>query len=441
MQSQNNADQRRREALALIAQQTKTRSAVTKNNVQRDLIGSAAPGFDIRDFSSYPEIKAFEQQKAIIAKAGVVNPYFRVNQGITANHTWIDGKELISFSGYNYLGFSGNKHVGESAKKAIDQYGTSPSASRLVAGEKPVHVELEQALSEFLGTEAALVFASGHATNVTLIGHFFNSQDLIIYDELSHNSLVEGCLLSGARRIAFKHNDIDHCERIIAENINKYQKIVIAIEGAYSMDGDLAPLEEFVRLRRQYPVLLYVDEAHSLGTVGETGRGIQEHAHIDPNEVDFWMGTLSKSLASNGGYIAGKKTLIDYLKYTTPGFVYAAGITPANAAAALASLELLQASNQPVRQLQENADFFRAFAKSHNMNIGPSKATPIVPVIIGDSEHTIKIADQLFKEGINVHPMFYPAVPMGEARLRFFISSEHTREDMIYTLNTLARSL
>lgn len=441
MQSQNNADQRRREALALIAQQSKTRISATKNNFQQDLADAVTPGFDIRDFSSYPEIKAFEQQKSIIAKTGVINPYFRVNQGITGNHTWIDGRELISFSGYNYLGFSGNHYVSESAKKAIDKYGTSPSASRLVAGEKPVHVELEQRLSEFIGTEAALVFASGHATNVTLIGHFFNSQDLIIYDEFSHNSLLQGCLLSGARRIAFKHNDIEHCERIIGENIDKYQKIVIAIEGAYSMDGDLAPLEEFVRLRRQYPILLYVDEAHSLGTVGKTGRGIGEHFGIDINEVDFWMGTLSKSLASNGGYIAGKQSLIDYLKYTTPGFVYAAGITPPNAAAALASLELLQASNQRVLQLQENSNFFRIFAQSHNINIGPSRDTPIVPVIIGDSEHAIRIADQLFQEGINVHPMFYPAVPMGEARLRFFICSEHTREDIIYTLNTLALSL
>jgi len=432
------SEQRRHDAMTLLTRQSGTARPGGGKAIQRPPLKLE---FDVRDFSTYPEIRAFEQYKSIIARAGVENPYFRSNEGITGRHTRIDGKELISFSGYNYLGFSGHPHVNERAKTAIDQYGTSPSASRLVTGEKPVHRELEAALAGFLGTESALVFPSGHATNVTVIGHFFNSEDLILYDELSHNSLVEGCLLSGARRIAFKHNNVEHCERLIAENLHKYQKILIAVEGAYSMDGDLAPLQEFVRLRQQHPVLLFVDEAHSLGTVGATGRGISEYAGVSPNDVDFWMGTLSKALASNGGYIAGKKSLIDYLKYTTPGFVYSAGITPANAAAALASLELLTQSNQPVLRLQNNAAYFRQLALDRKLNIGPSLDTPIVPIILGDSERTIRVADQLFRAGINVHPMFYPSVPQGEARLRFFISSEHRKEDMVYTLDTLASAL
>ncbi|HTF85573.1 MAG TPA: aminotransferase class I/II-fold pyridoxal phosphate-dependent enzyme [Cellvibrio sp.] len=432
------SEQRRLEAMALLARQAGTTASVGQKPLQRKPFRLE---FDIRDFSSYPEIRAFNQHKAIIAQAGVENPYFRSNDSTTGRHTLIDGKQLISFSGYNYLGFSGHPKVNERAKNAIDLYGTSPSASRLVTGEKPVHRELENALAGFLGTESALVFASGHATNVTVIGHFFNTEDLILYDELSHNSLVQGCLLSGARRIAFKHNNVEHCEQLIAENQHKYQKILVAVEGAYSMDGDLAPLRDFVRLRQQYQVLLFVDEAHSLGTVGTTGRGISEYAEVSPSDVDFWMGTLSKALASNGGYIAGRQALIDYLKYTTPGFVYSAGITPANAAAALASLELLDQSNQSVLRLQENANYFRKQALGHKLDIGPSADTPIVPVIIGDSEKTIQVADQLFRAGINVHPMFYPSVPQGEARLRFFISSEHTREDMTYTLDTLASAL
>jgi 8-amino-7-oxononanoate synthase len=432
------SEQRRLEAMALLARQAGTTASVGQKPLQRKPFRLE---FDIRDFSSYPEIRAFNQHKAIIAQAGVENPYFRSNDSTTGRHTLIDGKQLISFSGYNYLGFSGHPKVNERAKNAIDLYGTSPSASRLVTGEKPVHRELENALAGFLGTESALVFASGHATNVTVIGHFFNTEDLILYDELSHNSLVQGCLLSGARRIAFKHNNVEHCEQLIAENQHKYQKILVAVEGAYSMDGDLAPLRDFVRLRQQYQVLLFVDEAHSLGTVGTTGRGISEYAEVSPSDVDFWMGTLSKALASNGGYIAGKQALIDYLKYTTPGFVYSAGITPANAAAALASLELLDQSNQSVLRLQENANYFRKQALGHKLDIGPSADTPIVPVIIGDSEKTIQVADQLFRAGINVHPMFYPSVPQGEVRLRFFISSEHTREDMTYTLDTLASAL
>lgn len=440
MQSTNvkTSEQRRLEAMALLARQAGSSAAPGIKPIQRNPFKL---DFDIRDFSSYPEIRAFEQHKSVIARAGVENPYFRSNEGTTGRHTRINGKQLISFSGYNYLGFSGHPQVNQRAKEAIDLYGTSPSASRLVTGEKPIHRELETALARFMGTESALVFASGHATNVTVIGHFFNSEDLILYDELSHNSLVQGCVLSGARRIAFKHNDVEHCEQLIADNLHKYQKILVAVEGAYSMDGDLAPLQDFVRLRQQYPVLLFVDEAHSLGTVGTTGRGISEYAGVSPNDVDFWMGTLSKALASNGGYIAGKKALIDYLKYTTPGFVYSAGITPANAAAALASLELLNHSNQRVLRLQNNADDFRQLALDRKLNIGPSVDTPIVPVILGDSEKAIRVADRLFHASINVHPMFYPSVPQGEARLRFFISSEHAREDMVYTLDTLASAL
>jgi 8-amino-7-oxononanoate synthase len=393
--------------------------------------------FDLRDFSSYPDIKAFDKNKSVISECKVDNPYFRVSDRITNNHTHIMGRKLVNFSGYNYLGYSGDPFVSEQAKRAIDYYGTSPSASRLASGEKPVHGELEDAIAKFIGTESALVFAGGHATNVTVIGHFFNSQDLIIYDELSHNSVIEGCQLSGARRIAFAHNDMDKCEKIIAENINKYQKIVVVVEGAYSMDGDLAPLAELIQLRKKYPILVYVDEAHSLGTLGQHGRGVSEHFGIDPQDVDFWMGTLSKSLASNGGYIAGKRELIDYLKYTTPGFVYAAGITPANAAAALASLTLLEASNERVTRLKNNADYFRALLSEQGFNIGPSKDTPIVPLIVGEAKRAIKLADQLFKVGINVHPMFYPSVPQGEARLRFFITSQHSRKELEYTAENI----
>jgi 8-amino-7-oxononanoate synthase len=435
------AEQRRKAVMEIITRQHQMNHKPVQQLRAGRMDAIHANDFNIRNFSTYPEIMAFDKHKSIIAQCKVENPYFRINEKVINSHARIDGKELISFSCYNYLGYSGEPFVTQKAKLAIDQFGTSPSASRVVTGEKPIHGELERAIAQFIGAEDALVFANGHATNVTVIGHFFNNQDLIIYDELSHNSVLEGCLLSGSRRMPFPHNDFEKCEKIIAENINNYQKIVMVIEGAYSMDGDIAPLDEFVKLRRKYPVLLYVDEAHSLGTVGETGRGVSEYFNISAHEVDFWMGTLSKSLASNGGYIAGKHRLIDYLKYTTPGFVYSAGITPANAAASLASLELLQASSERVKKLQSNAHYFRYLARSQDLNIGSSKDTPIVPIIVGDSHRAITLADTLFKHGISVHPMFHPAVPMGEARLRFFITSEHTQEDIAYTVKTLAMCL
>jgi len=431
--------QRQKKLQELLARQTSNNHMRELFTTRRETVGRAVDSrdYDLRDFNSYPDIKAFNKNKSVISECDVENPYFRVSDRITGSHAHIFGRKLISFSGYNYLGYSGDPFVSEQAKRAIDFYGTSPSASRLASGEKPVHGELEKAIAKFIGTESALVFAGGHATNVTVIGHFFNSQDLIIYDELSHNSVIEGCQLSGARRIAFAHNNMEKCEEIIAENIYKYQKIVVVVEGAYSMDGDLAPLPKLIHLRKKYPILIYVDEAHSLGTVGQGGRGVSEHYGIDPQDVDFWMGTLSKSLASNGGYIAGKQSLIDYLKYTTPGFVYAAGITPANAAAALASLTLLEASNDRVIKLKDNADYFRVLLREQGFDIGPSENTPIVPLIVGETKKAIKLADQLFKVGINVHPMFYPSVPQGEARLRFFITSAHSREELEYTAENI----
>lgn len=434
-------EQRRKAVMEIITRQHQLNHKPVQQIRTGTMDSKRTDAFNIRNFSTYPEIVAFEKHKAIIAECKVENPYFRVNDKVINSRTLIDGKELISFSCYNYLGYSGDPFVTQKAKLAIDRFGTSPSASRVVTGEKPIHGELEGAIARFIGAEDALVFANGHATNVTVIGHFFNSRDLIIYDELSHNSVLEGCLLSGSRRMAFPHNDVERCAKIVDDNIKNYQKIVIVIEGAYSMDGDIAPLDDFVKLRHKYPVLLYVDEAHSLGTVGETGRGVSEYFNIKAHEVDFWMGTLSKSLASNGGYIAGKRCLIDYLKYTTPGFVYSAGITPGNAAASLASLELLQASSERVTKLQGNAEWFRYLSRAQGLNIGSSKDTPIVPIIVGDSHRAVTLADTLFKKGISVHPMFHPAVPMGQARLRFFITSEHTQEDIAYTVHTLAMGL
>lgn len=396
---------------------------------------------DRRDFGKYPEFLAHNRKKSIFIEQKIDNPYFRINETITSDKIQIAGQKLISFSSYNYLGLSEHTYVKDQAKKSIDRYGTSPSASRIVSGEKPIHVELERKIADFLGTEDAVVFANGFATNVTVIGHFVNSRDVIIYDELSHNSIIEGCILSGARRIPFAHNDIAMCEKHIRENIDNYEKILVVIEGAYSMDGDVARLRDFVELRNKHNILLYVDEAHSLGCLGATGRGICEYSSVDPNNVDFLMGTLSKACASNGGYIAGKSILIDYLKYTTPGFVYSAGMSPANAAAALAALEVMEEDVSRVVRLQTNARYFRSKAKACGLDTGLSHDTPIVPIIIGDTLQTIKLADRLFKSGVCVHPIFHPIVPEGEARLRFFITSEHSEEQMNFTINNIKQHL
>nr|VFK20020.1 MAG: 8-amino-7-oxononanoate synthase [Candidatus Kentron sp. LFY] len=388
---------------------------------------------------SFVEYQWLQEQKESFGQLGIDNPYFRVNEAIIGATTQIDNHELISFSSYNYIGLSGNPRVSEAAQEAIRRYGTSPSASRLATGEKPIHGELERALAHFLDTEDCLVFVSGHATNVTVIGHLFSSRDLIIHDTLAHNSIMQGCLLSGATRIPFPHNDYAQLDSILAQNRHNHERVLIVVEGVYSMDGDIAPLPQLIEVKHKYKAILMVDEAHSMGVLGESGRGVGEYYQVDSAGVDIWMGTLSKALASCGGYIAGKHLLIEYLKYTAPGFMYSVGITPANAAAALAALEIMQQEPRRLEKLRENAHFFMESAKARGLNTGLSHNTPIVPIITGDSMRAFELAHRLFQKGISVHPIVSPAVSEGDARLRFFITSEHTKEQIDYAVDQTAQ--
>ncbi len=246
-----------------------------------------------------------------------------------------------------------------------------------------MHRDLEQALAAFLGTPAAIVFVSGHATNVTTIGHLLGPDDLILHDILAHNSIVQGAMLSGATHRAFAHNDWQALDALLSEVRHRYRRVLIAIEGVYSMDGDFPELPRFVELRKKHKTLLLVDEAHSLGTMGATGRGIGEHWGVTRTDVDLWMGTLSKSLASCGGYIAGSTELVEYLKYTAPGFVYSVGLSPPNAAAALAALTVLRREPQRVARLRELATLFLKLARERGLDTGSAAGTPVVPVIVG----------------------------------------------------------
>src|SRR5262249_46762791 len=252
------------------------------------------------------------------------------------------------FTTFNYLGMSGEPAVAQAAKNAIDRYGTSVSASRLVSGEKPIHRELEQALANIYGVEGAIAFVSGHSTNESTIGHLFGPGDLIVHDSLAHNSIIQGSILSGARRRPFPHNDWQALDSLLAEIRRDYRRVLIAIEGVYSMDGDFPDLPRFLEVKKRHKSYILVDEAHSLGTMGKTGCGVSEHFGFNPRDVDLWMGTISKSLGSTGGYIAGTREVVEYLKYTAPSFVFATGMAPAVAAAALAALRLLLKEPQRV---------------------------------------------------------------------------------------------
>jgi 8-amino-7-oxononanoate synthase len=371
------------------------------------------------------------------------NPYFRVDEGVTplAGTGRIAGCELVNYGLYDYMGLARDASVANAAKAAIDRYGTSAGASRLVSGEKRVHRDLEQALAAFLGTAAALVFVSGHATNVTTIGHLFGPEDLIVYDILSHNSIIQGAQLSGATRRGFAHNDCAALDLLLSEIRHRYRRVLIAIEGVYSMDGDFPDIPRFIDIKKKHKALLLVDEAHSLGTMGSTGRGMGEHFSVVRTDVDLWMGTLSKSLASCGGYIAGSAEVVEYLAYTAPGFVYSVGMSPASAATALAALNVLKAQPWRVSHLRELSAFFLELAKGRKLNTGVSSGTPVIPIIIGNSVKTLRLSRALFDMGVNVQPILPPAVPEHSARLRFFITTNHTKTQIRDAVDAISREL
>ena len=392
-------------------------------------------------FAKSPEFLRLLENKQLTERAGLPNPFFTVHEGITNDRTTIGGQEYVNFCSYNYLGMSGDPAVIKATQDAVARFGTSVSASRLVSGEKTLHRKLERGIADFIGTEDAIVMVGGHSTNESIIGHLFGPGDLILHDALSHNSIMQGAILSGARRRPFAHNDWRECGRILDQIRHEYRRVLIVVEGVYSMDGDYPDLPQFVELKKKHKCYMMVDEAHSIGTMGLHGRGMSEHFGINPRDVDIWMGTLSKSFGSCGGYIAGQAELIEYLKYTAPGFVYSVGLSPANTASALASIELLQEEPERVARLAENSRLFLRLAKDAGLNTGASNNTPVIPVITGNSEHALRLSHQLFVRGINVQPILYPAVEERAARLRFFITASHTPEQIRTTVRAVAEEL
>jgi 8-amino-7-oxononanoate synthase len=345
---------------------------------------------------------------------------------------------MLNFASYNYLGMSGHPKVVEAAKQAIDTYGTSVSASRLVSGERPLHRELEQTIAKAYGTDDAIVFVSGHATNVTTIGYMFGPRDLVLHDELIHNSALQGIQLSGARRLPFPHNDWTALDAILSQQRRQFERVLIVLEGVYSMDGDFPDLPRFVEVKRRHRAFLMVDEAHSFGVMGATGLGIREHFGLKANDVDIWMGTLSKSLAGCGGYIAGEFALVEHLKFLAPGFLYSVGMPPPVAAASRVALECMLAEPERVKTLQERGAFFLKTAKAAGLDTGTSTGYAVIPAIVGSSLKATRLSSALLEKGINVQPILYPAVPEKSARLRFFVSCQHTEAEIEHTIKTVA---
>lgn len=398
-------------------------------------IGEAKNNIQTSVFDEFEEIVSFNEYYETMKNKV---PYFRENQGIPTNTISINNKELINFSTYNYLGLNGSTEVSEFAKSAIDKFGTSVSGSRLLSGEIELHNQLEAKISNFLGVEDTLVQVGGHSTNINIITQLVSSEDLILHDSLAHNSIIQGALFSGAKRKPFKHNDMSSLEKELRLLSKKYRRVLIVVEGVYSMDGDICNLPELIRIKKEYNAILMVDEAHSLGTIGKNGRGVTSYFDVEPNDVDILMGTLSKSVNSCGGYIAGNSKVINYMKYNLGGFVFSCGMTPANAAAALKSFELFETKEELFQKLDNNCQFFLTELNKLGFDTGLSEGTAVIPIIIGDSERALTLSESLYKNGINAMPIVYPAVKEHEARLRFFMSAAHTKKELEKTIDVLS---
>lgn len=390
----------------------------------------------ITRFEDTPEFIAFqERKKAMLADED--NPYFIAHDSPLTDKSFMDGQWVLNFGSYNYVGMSGRKEVEDAAIDAIRKYGTSASGSRLLAGEKHLYQELEKELAEWKHTEAALVLVGGHSTNVTFTGHFAHPGDLILYDALIHNSVAEGCRLSHATARPFPHNDWQALEQIIERRKNKFNKILICVEGVYSMDGDIAPIPEYVRIKKKYGCFLMVDEAHSTCVIGETGGGVDEYFGLAPDDIDIKMGTLSKGLGACGGYLAGSSNLIEYLRYTLPGFVFSCGISPALAAAVLASIRLMRKDPSVMADMRRNVKCFADECKKRRLDIGLAGKTAILPVLVGPEKDAWALSNYLRYKGVFVPPAVYPAVPHDQARLRYCVTSVHKPEQIVEALDKL----
>lgn len=401
---------------------------------EQDANGAATRRLDISQLDGYREIRMIREAAEFL---GIADPFFRVHEGIAGAETLIGNRTYINFTSYDYVGLNGHPDIAAAAKAAIDRYGTTVSASRPVSGERPLHRELERALAELHGVEDAVVLVGGHSTNVTVIGHLLGRGDVIVHDALIHNSIVQGAMLSGARRVPFRHLDHEDADRRLGETRARHGNALLVVEGHYSMDGDVPDLPALVAIARRHRAWLMVDDAHALGVLGPRGFGSAEHFGVDPAEIDIWMGTLSKTLVSCGGYIAGSRELIDYLKLAAPGFVFSVGMAPPAAAAALAALGVLRREPERVRRLNERSSLFLQLLREGGIDVGGSVGAAIVPVITQSSIRAGRLAQAMFRRGVNVQPILYPAVPERAARLRFFLTAAHTEEQVRETARIL----
>lgn len=339
----------------------------------------------------------------------------------------VRGKELINLSSNNYLGLATNEELKQVAKDAIDKYGVGAGAVRTINGTLDLHVKLEEKLAEFKGTEAAISYQSGFNCNMAAISAVMDKNDAILSDQLNHASIIDGCRLSKAKIIAFKHSDMEDL-RLKAKEATEsglYNKVMVITDGVFSMDGDIAKLPEIVEIAKEFDLITYVDDAHGSGVTGK-GKGTVKHFGLE-KEVDMQMGTLSKAVGVVGGYVAGKKNLIDWLKVRSRPFLFSTAVTPGDVAAITAAVQMIMDSTELHDKLWDNGDYLKKGLDALGFDIGHSE-TPITPCIIGDEKLTQEFSKRLFEEGVYAKSIVFPTVPKGTGRVRNMPTAAHTKE-------------
>ncbi len=347
------------------------------------------------------------------------------------------GREMLMFASYSYLGLIGHPKINAAAIAAIERYGTGTHGVRLLAGTLTLHRELEETIARFKGTEDAVTYSSGYVTNLTAISTMVGRHDVVISDKLNHASIVDGCLLSGADMVRFRHNDMAELERCLQKADPAAAKLVV-VDAVFSMDGDIVNLPRIVELCRQYGAWLMVDEAHSIGVLGKTGRGIEEHFGLE-GVIDLKMGTLSKAIPSVGGYLAGSKDLMHLFRHASRAFIFSAALPPAQAAAAKAAFEVIVDEPERVETLRRNATHFTQGLKALGFDTMRTE-TAIVPVLCGTDDRAFTVTKHCQQDNIFVLPVVSPAVPEGLARLRATVTAAHTPQDIDTALAVLKKA-
>ncbi|MBC7242738.1 MAG: glycine C-acetyltransferase [Anaerolineae bacterium] len=340
----------------------------------------------------------------------------------------VDGRKVLNFCTNNYLGLATHPRLKEAAIKAIQEWGAGPAAVRSIAGTQRLHLELEERLARFKGVEAALYVQSGFCANQAAIPPLVGPEDVIFSDELNHASIIDGCRLSRAKIVVYKHCDPQDLEEKVKEHLPNYRRGLLVTDGVFSMDGDIAPLDKLYEVAEKYGLITMVDDAHGEGVLGRGGRGIVDHFGLH-GKFDIEIGTLSKAFGVVGGVIAGKKVIVDFLRQKARPFLFSSAVTPADTATCIAAVDLLEESTELVDRLWANANYFKSEMKRMGFDIGASQ-TPIVPVMLGEAPLAMEFSRRLFEEGVFAMALGFPTVPRGKARIRVMNTASHTKEDL-----------